>query len=257
MKKILLVALACALSAAAADTGGKLTIYMAGKPVASETYTIAREAGKVQFEGSGNATIGQMKIVIEQFKVVTDDKYQPLEAAAKAQLGQMTMQAKTTFADGKAKSELNTGQGPTNKEDDVHADPIVVNSNLPLFPWSVLAQRVKFEGSEPQEFRAYVLGQSEVPLSVVFKGRETVEFATSKADLYHFATALPTANGAAVDIDFWVNDDRKLIKVGVPSQNVEAYQDGFDRKAAPEAPKTDDAAKPKTPPAAEPPKTKK
>ncbi len=29
-------------------------------------------------------------------------------------------------------------------------------------------------------------------------------------------------------LDFWVDDNRKLIKIAVPSQGVEAYQEGFE-----------------------------
>jgi hypothetical protein len=39
-----------------------------------------------------------------------------------------------------------------------------------------------------------------------------------------------------------VDDNRKVIKIAVPSRGVEAYQEGFDRKAPPEPPKP--AAKP-------------
>ena len=34
-----------------------------------------------------------------------------------------------------------------------------------------------------------------------------------------------------------MDDNRKVIKIAVPARGVEAYQDGFERKAPPEAPK--------------------
>jgi hypothetical protein len=224
--------------------GGKLNIYMAGKPMATETYSVDKTDGKITVSGSGNAAIGPMKIDIEQFKVVTDDKYQPLEALAKAKLGQIQMNVKTTFADGKGSNEIDSGQGPKTKEDAVSAGAIVVNANLPLYPWSFLAMRADFKNQDPQQFPIYVLGQAEVVGTVVFKGRETVEFANKSAELNHITMDGKTPQGQAISLDFWLDDSRKMIKIAVPSQGVEAYQDGFDRKAPPEPPKPDTPDKP-------------
>ena len=231
---------AAAPVASSAGTGGKLSIFMAGKPMASETYTITKSDGKIEVSGSGNATIGPMKIDIEQFKVVTDDKYQPLEAAARAKLGQIQMNVKTTFAAGKASNEIDSGKGPQTKEDSVSAGAIVVNANLPLYPWSFLAMRADLKNQEPQQFPIYVLGQAEVTATVVFKGRESVEFANKTAELNHITMDGKTPQGQAISLDFWVDDSRKVIKIAVPSQGVEAYQDGFERKAPPEPAKSGD-----------------
>ena len=227
----------------AVGDGGKLTIYMAGKPMGSETYSVTRADGKIELDGSGTAAIGPMKVDIQQFKVVTTDKYQLIEADAKAKLGQIQMNGKITFADGKARNEVDTGQGPQIKEDSVHSDAIVVNAQLPLYPWSLLAMRAELKNQDPQQFMVYVLNQGEVPATVVFKGREPVEFGGGKTEvLNHLNGSGKTPQGQAVSLDFWVDDNRKVIKILVPSMGVEAYQDGYDRKAPPAAP---DAAAPK------------
>jgi len=230
---------ATAPTSAPASDSGKLTIFMNGKPMASETYSVQRSAGRIEVNGSGNAMMGPIKIDIEQFKVVTNDKFQPIEAAAKAKLGQVQMNVKTEFADGKAKSDIDQGQGPKPKEDSVSPDALVVNANLPLYPWSLLAMRADLKSQEPQQVPIYVLGQAEVPGALVFKGREPVEFQDKTVDLNHIAISGKTPQGQAISLDFWIDDNRKIIKLAVPAQGVEGYQDGFTRKAPPEAPKTD------------------
>ncbi len=210
---------------------GKLTIYMAGNPVATENYTVQKSAGGVDIDGSGSASIGTIKIDIEKFQVRTNANYEPMEATAKAKLGAIPMNVHATFAAGLAKNEIDSGQGPQNKDLPVHADAVVVNANLPLYPWTVLAMRASFDTDQPQQFPVYVLGQAEVNASVVFKGREHVEFAARSAELNHLAVAGTTPQGQAISLDFWVDDNRKLIKIAVPSQGVEAFQDGFEPKA--------------------------
>ena len=140
------------------------------------------------------------------------------------------MNVSTTFAGGQAKNEIDTGQGPQTKMLAVHPDAIVVNANLPLYPWTMLALRASLDTQQPQQFPIYVLGQAEVNATVVFKGREHVEFAGKSAELNHLAVTGSTPQGQPISLDFWVDDNRKLIKIAVPSQGVEAYQEGFEPK---------------------------
>ena len=71
-------------AAASAPGSGKLTIYMAGKPTESESYTLEKSAGKITLNGSGHAAIGPMKVDIDEFNIVTDEKFQPLPATLKS-----------------------------------------------------------------------------------------------------------------------------------------------------------------------------
>jgi hypothetical protein len=217
------------------SSAGKLSVYMNGKPFASETYTIDTSNGKVRIDGSGSANLGTIKITIEQFKVVSDDQYHPLEATAKAKLGTVPMAVSTTFADGKAKNEINQGQGAKQKEDTVHTDAIVVNENLPLYPWSILAMRASFDSKEPQEFPVYIIGKAEVMGKIVYQGREPVEFASKTVDLHHLTASGTLPSGQPITLEFWLDDNHKIIKMTVPGQNIEAYQDGYDRKPQPAA----------------------
>ncbi|HLH01093.1 MAG TPA: DUF620 domain-containing protein [Bryobacteraceae bacterium] len=236
LNKTQVAAKAPAATAASGSGAGKLTIYMGGKPAESETYTVEKSGGKILISGSAHASIGPMKVDVDQFDIATDDKYQPLQATAKGKLGQIQMNVSTTFTGGKAKNEIDNGQGPKTKEDDVHADAVVVYNPFPFYPWTVLAMRADLKTQAPQQFAVYVLNQGEVPATVVFKGREPVEFAGGKTvELNHLVASGKTPQGQALTLDFWVDDNRKLIKLAVPSQGVEGYQEGYDRKAPPDA----------------------
>jgi hypothetical protein len=217
---------------------GKLSVYMAGNQVATENYTVQKSSdGGVDIDGSGSATLGPMKIDIEKFEVLTNAKYEPVEATAKGKLGAIQMNVHTTFAAGFAKNEIDSGQGPQTKDLPVQAGAVVVNANLPLYPWTVLAMRASFDNHESQQIPVYVLGQAEVTANVVFKARERVEFAGDKtAELNHLTVSGTTPQGQAISMDFWVDDSRKIIKMAVPSQGVEAFQDGFEPKTPAVAP---------------------
>jgi hypothetical protein len=240
--RALLLCCAASTISFAADSSGKFNIYMNGKPIAHETYVIQKSDGKITIDGSGSADMGLLKINIEQFKVVTDDSYKPLEAAAKAQMGKATMAVQTTFVDNTAKNQVDTGQGPQTKEHAIHGDDVVINSNLPIFPWSLLAPRVNLDASEPQQFYAYILGQAEEPLTVTVKGQEPVQFANKTVKLTHIAGEMPTPSGQKIEADIWIDGDRNIVKMLVPAQNVEVYRDGFQR-LAPAEPKPENNSK--------------
>lgn len=223
-----------AAATASGTTAGKLTLYQGGKPMASETYALDRSDGKVSISGSGDANIGGvMKVTIERFDVVMNDKFQPISAEAKAKMGTIPIAVSTAFAGGKAVNQINNGSSIKSKEDAVHPDAIVVQANLPLYPWSILAARASFDTKEPQQFPVYVIGSAEVMAQATYKGKETVEFAGGKsADLHHITVNVTPPQGSPTTLDFWLDDSRKIIKILVSSLNVEGYQDGYDRKTA-------------------------
>ncbi len=212
----------------ASANAGKLAIYMGGTEMANETYTVKKSDRGVEIDGSGSAMIGTLKIDIERFYVRTDSRYQPVEAIAHAKLGTIPMNITAAFRDGQASNQISNGQGDQNKDIPVHNDAIVVNANLPLYPWTLLAMRANLNTHDPQQFPVYVLGQAEVNATVLAKGRERVDFAGQSAELNHLTVSGSTPEGQPISLDFWVDDNRKLIKVAVPSQGVEAYQEGFE-----------------------------
>lgn len=225
----------------ASPNAGKLAIYIGGAPMANETYTVKKSDRGVEIDGSGSATIGTLRIDIARFYVRTDAKYEPIEALVNAKLGTIPMDIAATFRDGQANNHISNGQGTQNKDIAVHNDTIVVNANLPLYPWSMLALRADLNAHDPQQFPVYVLGQAEVNATVMAKGRERVDFAGTSAELNHLAVSGSTPEGQPISLDFWVDDNHKLIKIAVPSQGVEAYQEGFGPAVPPAASQTADA----------------
>lgn len=216
--------------------GGKLAIFMGGNPVATETYTMQKSDGKYTWSGSGEAHLGPMLMTVENYTIVTDSQYHPLEAELKTKMGQVSREVKTTFADGRAKNETATPNGPQLKEDAISPDALVFAYPIPVFPLSVLARKVSFANAEPQLFHAYLLGQKEVPVTVKYLGKEKVEFANKKVELNHLQGTVTMQPGQDMSVDLWVTDERKIAKLTVPAQKVEVYQEGYDRIVPPPPP---------------------
>ena len=214
--------------AAPSPDRNKLSVYLAGSSVDTETYTLRSSASGYDLDGSASATLGTMHIDVERFFVHMDPSWRPLEAIAKGKLGQIPMSIHSTFADGQATNEIENGQGKQSKTAVVDPSALVVNSNLPLFAWAVLAKRVRLDTHEPQQFPVYIVGQSQLNASVVFSGREKVDFAGKSLELDHLSASGSTPEGQPISLDLWIDQNRTLIKLAVPSQGAEAFQEGFD-----------------------------
>ena len=93
--------------------------------------------------------------------------------------------------------------------------------------------RADLKNQDPQQMPIYILTQAEVAGTVIFKGREPVEFAGKTIELNHLTVSGTPPDGQPISLDFWLDDNRKVIKIAVPSMGVEAYQEGYERKAPP------------------------
>ncbi|HVT91434.1 MAG TPA: hypothetical protein VHD76_01215 [Bryobacteraceae bacterium] len=227
---------------------GKLTVYMNGIKMATETYTFASSDGKYTWTGSGHAQMGPMELDIERYRIVTDEKYHPLEAELKTKMGQIAREVKTTFAGGKAHNVTETPKGPQVKVDDVSPDAVIMAFPLPVFPLAALARRISFKTGDPQEFHAYLLGQREVPVTVKYLGKDSVEFANQTAQLNHVSGNVELQAGQPLTVDLWEDDNRRIIRILAPSHHIDVYQEGYEPKPAP--PETPAAPEPKPDPEA-------
>jgi len=99
--------------------------------------------------------------------------------------------------------------------------------------------RTDLKTQDPQQIPVYLLGQAEVAGTVIFKGKETVEFANKTAELNHLNATGTPPGGQKISLDFWIDDNRNIVKLAVPSQGIEGYQEGFEPKPPPVLPKTD------------------
>ena len=254
-KKQPAVASASALASVRAEApeatanGGKFTIYMGGNPVATETYSLTHTDGHYELSGSAKADLGAMKIEIEQYRVLTDDSFHPSEANVKAKMGVVDMSVSTTFSGGVAHSEIDKGQGPEKKDDPADPGDVVISPNLPVFPFTLLAKRVSTSTREPQHFKAYVLGQGEAPLTVEYKGKETMAFASRNKELNHFSATFTPPQGQPIAADVWTEPDGRIIKMSVSDHGVDVYQEGYEpagrNGTSPGAPEQSGTANPK------------
>jgi len=225
-----------------AQAAGGFHIYVNEHPAGREAFSVTKAEGRITWTGRASLELRSLSITIDSFTLITDAQHRPREAQVRAKVGPLEQEVRATFAEGKARSEITVGGTTTTKEDAVSPDAIVVLSNVPFFLYEVLAQRVDFSRTEPQDVRVYVLPQIELPLTVRVKGRERISFANRMDDLIHLELALVQPTGQTISMEMWVDDARRVIKLVIPGPLfIEVYREGYERPTERTAPQEYDA----------------
>lgn len=212
---------------------GKLLLYFGGQPFGEESYTLTKMGTEWELSGSGHAQMGPMTISIERYRVLTDESFNALEAEAKASLGQISMEVKTRFAGGEAITETPGPDGPEIKRVPVAPGVVVVSENLPVFPFTILARRARLDTTETQQFTGWILGQKSVAMTVQYKGAEPGRCGSRAETLNHFTATLTSLAGQPITADVWIDSDRRIVHMTVPSRNAEVWQAGCEPSGAP------------------------
>ncbi len=221
---------------------GAFRIYVNDRPAGQETFSVMRSEGGITWMGRASLELRPLSITIGSFLLTTDAQYHPRYVHVKATVGSSEQEVRTTFVGGKARNEITVGGTTTTKEDMVSPETLVVLSNVPFFVYEVLAHRVDLSRTEPQDLRAYILPQIELPLTVRVRGRERVSFANRAADLIRLDLALAQPTGQAIAMAMWVDDARRMIKLLIPGPFViEVYREGYEKAVERATPKAYEA----------------
>jgi pimeloyl-ACP methyl ester carboxylesterase len=130
------------------------------------------------------------------------------------------LQLRTTFADGKASSEV-TADGKTEPKVDVVSPDAIVLLNTFLGSYAALAQRLP--GIQPgDELRGYVAPQIELPVRVQSATPERIDTPRQSVDAVRYLLSIVNPSPApALDVTIWADRSGQLLRLSVPAQGVE------------------------------------
>lgn len=203
----------------------KLTIYQSGKAVGSESFTVLKKDGGLEY--SGQASLGQ-RIKFESFMVRLDENLQPIESSLRVSTGTGSQEASTTYSGGKAKNRIRIGGKSMTKEDKASPDALVIApGTIPFFLYEILLRRIDSAQTDPQEFKAYVVGQLEIPLIVQVGKPESVEFLQGSFELKHLTATLINPQNRKVKVEIWFDEQSRLTKLSLPLLGMQVYREGF------------------------------
>ncbi len=197
--------------------GASYIVFLQSRPVGREEVTVLRQADGWIVRGSSR--LGPpLDVVTRAAEVQYDAEWHPRRLSIEGTSRGQDVTIQTTFANGKASSEISVAGKVTSKVDDVAADTVVLPNGF-LGSYAALARRAR--GAQPGGiFRGYIAPQGEVPIKLdgVFPERiETAQRAIS-ATRYAFSVTNP---GGELQMSLWVEPDGRMLRLSIPLQGLE------------------------------------
>jgi uncharacterized protein len=194
-------------------------VFLRQRPVGREEVTVVRNADGWLVRGTSQLG-GPIDITTRRAEVRYDADWKPQSLIVDSVASGQDIQLRTTFADGKASSELVTQGTSTPKEDQVSMDAVVLPNTF-LGSYAALAHRL--QGMKAGgELRAYIAPQVEVPVRVAATASERIE--TAKESIAATRVSLKVVNpppAGELDMTVWVDASGGLLRMSIPAQMLE------------------------------------
>ncbi len=192
-------------------------VFVQSRPIGREEVAVVRQADGWIVRGSSR--VGPpVDVVTRAAEIAYSADWRPRQLTIEGTTQGKELRISTTFADGKAENTITVGGTPTNKSDAVSPDAVVL-TNAFLGAHAALAHRLA--GAEKgATFRAYVAPQLELPIRVDGVFQDRIETAGRAIDATRYSLTFVQPNGE-LQASLWAEPDGSLLRVSLPSQNVE------------------------------------
>ena len=194
-------------------------VFFRSRPIGREDVTVSRDADGWLVRGTSR--LGPpLDITTRRGEVRYDGDWRPRALTVDSIVRGQDILLTTTFAGGKATSEIQVQGTPTPKVDAVSDDTIVLPNTF-LGSYAALARRLV--GKTPgAEMKAYIAPQAEIPVSVTGVFPERIESPRESIDATRFALAMqnPPPLGDLV-LNVWIDKSGTLLRLSIPAQGVE------------------------------------
>jgi uncharacterized protein len=204
------------------SSASSLTIFMRGTPVGAEQVTLSRSA-----DGWTISTIGRLGAPIDAVARKVEVRYtadwRPLEFTFDGLVRGTAQQVHTVVDGTQAKSDITIGGQPTQRNDAIDANAILILPNTFFGMFEAVAARLKLaaEGSDIP-----VYGVPSVSFGIRVGSSSAQQIQTTARVIRATRTQLTLAfPGAALAADMWTDEAGRMIRFSVPAQGLEVVRE--------------------------------
>ena len=206
----------CAAIAQPAEGTASFRLFLKGSAIGGEEATVRRTPQGITISSYGRLA-APLDLLTRQCVLRYDSNWRPIDLAVEAVSRGAGLVIKTTFADGKATSEVTQAGTPTTKTDTVSPDTLVL-PNLFFSAYEALAMRLSSipDGST---FPAYIAPQAEITVKQNARSTQRIETAKRVIDVRTYALTFQNP-GNPLEAIVWTDETGRLLKFEVPAQSL-------------------------------------
>jgi pimeloyl-ACP methyl ester carboxylesterase len=197
-------------------------VFLAGRPVGNQTVLVDVSDTEWRVRATGQLT-PPLAFTLRGADIRYDRQWHPLGYTLDATVKDQPIRITTTFANGKADSQIVQGSQVTPKSDPVSPTSIVLPNNIYGAFEAVVAQL----GGAPQPGLAlpiYVVPQTETTLTLDSSEAERVTTSGRTFQSRHYVLSAMNQTGA-IKIEVWADDRGHLMRIRIPSVQLEVTRE--------------------------------
>ena len=216
MAAAVVLSTAAAALAQPAEGTASFRVFLKGSAIGGEEVTVRRTPAGITITSNGRLA-APLDLLTRQCVLRYDANWHPIDLAVDAVTRGAALVIRTTFADGKATSEVTQAGAPTTKTDTVAPDTLVL-PNLFFSAYEALAMRLASipDGSS---FPVYVAPQAEITVKQNARSTQKIETARRVIDVRAYALTFQNP-GNPLDAIVWTDETGRLLKFEVPAQSL-------------------------------------
>ncbi len=196
-------------------------VFIGSRAVGREEAAVVRQADGWIVRGTSR--IGApVDIVSRQAEIRYDGDWRPLSMTLDGTVRGTETMVRTTFAGGKATSEITVAGVSSSKADPVTPYAIVL-PNAFLGSYAALARRLPGSAAGA-EFRGYIAPQAEIPFRVDGVFSERIETPQRAISATRYALSMSN-QGGALQMSVWTDSSGALLRLSVPAQMLEVARE--------------------------------
>ena len=199
-----------------AEGTASFRVFLKGSAIGGEDATVRRTPAGITITSNGRLA-APLDLLTRQCVLRYDANWRPLELTIDAVTRGAGLKIKTTFADGKATSEVTQAGAPTTKTDSVALDTLVL-PNLFFSAYEALAMRLASipDGSS---FPVFIAPQAEITAKQNARSTQKIETARRVIDVRAYALTFQNP-GNPLEAIVWTDETGRLLKFEVPAQSL-------------------------------------
>lgn len=197
-------------------------VFLAGRAVGSQTVLVDVSDTEWRVRTTGQLT-PPLAFLLRSADIRYDRQWHPLGFTLDATIKDQPLRVTTTFANGKAESEIVQAGQATRKSDDVSPTTIVLPNNIYGAFEAVIARL----GGAPQpglRLPIYVAPQTETTMTLESSEAERVTSSGRTFQSRHYVLSVANQTGP-IKMEVWADDRGHLMRLRIPAVTLEVTRD--------------------------------